>query len=138
MSDSLRPWVWTVAHQALLSTGFSKQEYWSGLLCPSPREKDPKIEPVPWVHSPPKDRTRVSCLLHWQAGSLPLAPPGNHPLHAAICVFGCVGGFPCSSLVKDPSPGQRLQLGTYVHGGQRYDIWLFACISHFCLFCIGI
>ena len=29
---------WTVAHQAPLSTGFSKQEYWSGLLCPSPRD----------------------------------------------------------------------------------------------------
>ena len=36
MSDSLRPWVWTVAHQALLSTGFSKQEYWSGLPGPPP------------------------------------------------------------------------------------------------------
>ena len=24
---------WTVAHQAPLSMGFSKQEYWSGLLC---------------------------------------------------------------------------------------------------------
>ena len=27
---------WTVAHQAPLSTEFSRQEYWSGLLCPSP------------------------------------------------------------------------------------------------------
>ena len=27
---------WTVAHQALLSMGFSEQEYWSGLLCPPP------------------------------------------------------------------------------------------------------
>ena len=26
----------TVAHQAPLSLGFSKQEYWSGLLFPSP------------------------------------------------------------------------------------------------------
>ena len=26
--------LWTVAHQAPLSMGFSKQEYWSGLLCP--------------------------------------------------------------------------------------------------------
>ena len=26
----------TVAHQALLSMGFSRQEYWSGLLCPPP------------------------------------------------------------------------------------------------------
>ena len=25
---------WTVAHQAPLSMGFSRQEYWSGLLCP--------------------------------------------------------------------------------------------------------
>ena len=27
---------WTVAHQAPLSTGFSRQEYWSGLPFPSP------------------------------------------------------------------------------------------------------
>ena len=26
--------VWTVTHQALLSMGFSRQEYWSGLPCP--------------------------------------------------------------------------------------------------------
>ena len=27
---------WTVAHQAPLSMGFSRQEYWRGLPCPSP------------------------------------------------------------------------------------------------------
>ena len=27
---------WTVACQALLSIGFSRQEYWSGLPCPPP------------------------------------------------------------------------------------------------------
>ena len=27
---------WTVAYQALLSMGFSRQEYWSGLLFSSP------------------------------------------------------------------------------------------------------
>ena len=27
---------WTVAHQAPLSMGFSRQEYWNGLLLPSP------------------------------------------------------------------------------------------------------
>ena len=26
--------LWTVGHQASLSTGFSRQEYWSGLPCP--------------------------------------------------------------------------------------------------------
>ena len=28
--------LWAVAHQASLSMGFSRQEYWSGLPCPSP------------------------------------------------------------------------------------------------------
>ena len=34
----VRPFVtpWTIAHQASLSMGFSRQEYWSGLLCPPP------------------------------------------------------------------------------------------------------
>ena len=27
---------WTVVHQAPLSMGFSRQEYWSGLPCPPP------------------------------------------------------------------------------------------------------
>ena len=35
----------TVAHQAPLSMGFSRQEYWSGLPCPSPRDlPDPRNE----------------------------------------------------------------------------------------------
>ena len=34
VSDFVMPW--TVAHQAPLSTGFSRQEYWSGLPFPSP------------------------------------------------------------------------------------------------------
>ena len=28
--------LWTIAHWAPLSMGFSRQEYWSGLPCPSP------------------------------------------------------------------------------------------------------
>ena len=28
--------IWAVVHQALLSTGFPRQEYWSGLPLPSP------------------------------------------------------------------------------------------------------
>ena len=35
MPDSATPW--TVAHQAPLSMGFSRQEYWSGLPLLSPR-----------------------------------------------------------------------------------------------------
>ena len=37
---------WTVAQQAPLSTGFSRQEYWSGLPFPPPGDlPDPVIEP---------------------------------------------------------------------------------------------
>ena len=44
MSDSLVT-PWTVARQAHQSKGFSRQEYWSGLPFPSPRDlPDPGIE----------------------------------------------------------------------------------------------
>ena len=37
---------WTVACQAPLSMGFSRQEYWSGLPFPSPRDlPDPGVKP---------------------------------------------------------------------------------------------
>ena len=45
MSDSATPW--TVACQAPLSVGFSRQEYWSGLPFPSPGDpSNPGIEPA--------------------------------------------------------------------------------------------
>ena len=44
VSDSAIPW--TVACQAPLSMGFSRQEYWSGLPFPLPKDlPDPGIEP---------------------------------------------------------------------------------------------
>ena len=47
MSDSLPPHEMYVASQASLSMEFSKQEYWSGLPCPSPEDlQDLGIEPV--------------------------------------------------------------------------------------------
>ena len=45
VTDSATPW--TVACQASLSMGFSRQEYWSGLPFPSPGDlPDPGIELV--------------------------------------------------------------------------------------------
>ena len=45
LSDSASPW--TVAHQAPLSMGFSRQEYWSGLPFPPPGDlPNPGIEPL--------------------------------------------------------------------------------------------
>ena len=38
---------WTVAHQACLSMGFPRQEYWSGLPFPPPGDlPDPGMEPM--------------------------------------------------------------------------------------------
>ena len=52
VSDSLRPYGWTVAHQARLSMGLSRQEYWSGRPCPSLGDlPDPGIE-TPSLISP--------------------------------------------------------------------------------------
>ena len=51
--------LWTVAHQAPLSTGFSWQEYWSGLPCPppgdllNPRRELASISPALQVDSSP-------------------------------------------------------------------------------------
>ena len=39
--------LWTVAHQAPLSMGFPRQEYWSGLSFPPPGDlPDPGIKPT--------------------------------------------------------------------------------------------
>ena len=46
--------LWTVARQAPLSMGFSRQEHWSGLPCPPPGDRpEPGMEP------------HLLCLLHW-------------------------------------------------------------------------
>ena len=47
VAQSLFATPWTVAHQAPLSTEFSRQEYWSGLPLPPPGDlPDPGMEPA--------------------------------------------------------------------------------------------
>ena len=62
VSDSATPW--TVSHQAPLSMGFSRQEYWSGLPYPSPGDL-PKPGIKPGSPALPAD-------------SLPSESPGKH------------------------------------------------------------
>ena len=38
--------LWTIAHQAPLSMGFSRQEYWSGLPCPPPGKPKTLVSPA--------------------------------------------------------------------------------------------
>ena len=55
-----------IACQTPLSMGFSMQEYWNGWPCPPSGD-------IPDQGS----NLHLLCLLHWQAGSLPLVPPGK-------------------------------------------------------------
>ena len=79
--------LWIVTYQASLSTGFSRQEYWSELLCP----------PLQGIFQMQGSKPH---LLHWQVDSLPLAPPGKPNLapwqratlfFKNICLFVCNG-----------------------------------------------
>ena len=64
---------WTVAPQAPLSMGFSRQEYWSGLPCPPPRYlPSPGIEP------------RSHTL---QADSLPSETPGKPKIYILLLLL---------------------------------------------------
>ena len=69
--------LWTIACQALLSMGFSRQEYWSGLPCLSQG-----------IFLTQGSNPHLLCLLHWQTGSLPLAMAGKPQwaiTHSSVC-----------------------------------------------------
>ena len=67
---------WTIACQAPLSMGFSRQKYWSGLPCALLQA----IFPTQGLNP------HLLHLLHWQVGSLPLEPPGK-PSCKALGIF---------------------------------------------------
>ena len=81
---------WTVAHQAPLSTRSSRQEYWSGLSCPSSGDlPNPGIKPG----SPT-----------WLVNSLPSEPAGK-PI---LGLYGSLKSGPhshCHFLTLGISPG---------------------------------
>ena len=78
-----------VSHQAPLSMGCSKQEYWSGcyslfqIIIPSQGSN-----PGPF------------CFLHWQVGSLPLAPPGKPPNYVYSILNNSIWKFMAHILLK--------------------------------------
>ena len=87
---------------------FSRQEYHSGLPCPPPGDlPDPGLNPC------------LLSLLRWQAGSLPVAPPGilGFPYSSVGKESACSAGF--SSWVRKipwrrkwhPTPGSIPGLG---------------------------
>ena len=100
---------WSVARQAPLSMGFSRQEYWSGLPFPSPGDlPNPGIKPRS---------------LELQADSSPTEPPGKSALGGTInplttrkgpritaVDYAAVFPFPKSGLWKKLNKAHRLLL----------------------------
>ena len=64
--------LWTVAHQASLSMGFPRQEYWSGVPFPPPGDL-----PDPGIKRKSPTLQAVSAL---QTDSLPAEPLGKPPV----------------------------------------------------------
>ena len=81
---------WTVAHQAPLSIGFSRQEYWNGLPCSPPR-----VLPKPGLN------LQLLCLLLWQVDSLPLVPQKGSPKKVGEAILL----QPPAELAVPPTPG---------------------------------
>ena len=84
---------WTVAHQALLSMGFPRQEYWNGLPFPSPGDlPDPGI------------KLAFPAL---QTDSLPLSHQESpHIVRIHVCM--CMHAQMCTHIcLKDVCPGVK-------------------------------
>ena len=82
--------LWTVANQAPLSMGFSRQEYWSGLPCPLPGNlPSPGIKPTSLI-SPALAGGFFTTSATWEA-------PRRYPLYdkslgyfIVLCTFHSV------------------------------------------------
>ena len=69
--------LWTVAHQAPLSMGFSRQEYWSGFANSSSRGS-----------SPPRDQSHICSTYCTEGGFFTAEPPGKFPV--TVFVLKCI------------------------------------------------
>ena len=88
---------WTITCHAPLFMGFSRQEHWSGLPFPPPGDGV-----IQWLNP---------CLLHWQADSLPLAPPSPKILSSRFNSVSRYKGrihLQCEALLKLESPRRWL------------------------------
>ena len=110
--------LWIVAHQVPLSMGFSRQEYWSGLLCPPP-------EDLPY--SGIKLASPVSPVL--QADSSPLSHQGSPDLWITKREGN---GTPLQHSCLE-NPMDRGAWWAVVHGVTKSWTWLsdFTFIFHF-------
>ena len=95
--QSLFATVWTVAHLAPLSMGFSRQIYWSG--CHSLLQGIFLTQGL---------NPRLLGLLHWQAGSLPLVPPGKPMLNTSLSGVYPYNTLPLMVIVTNQKEGHSV------------------------------
>ena len=108
---------WTAARQAPLSMGLSRQEYWSGLLCPTPVDlPNPGIKPS----SPASPAL--------EAGFLSTEPPGK-PIHAnkgGLRWFALIGPpviTGCFDSGEHKLGDTKRQISHFIIGFQSLDIY---------------
>ena len=111
---------WTVAHQAHLSMGFSRQEYRSGLRCPSPGDlPDPGIKPTSLYVScrqvlyPLSHQGNSWYLINQSPYFIPLGLSLGFPVGSAgkesACNVGDLGSIPGSGRPPGEGKGYPLQ-----------------------------
>ena len=140
LSDSATPW--TVACQAPLSMGFSRQEYWSGLPFPSPGDL-PNPFPYPSLHinvccfdlSFEFDLSLSSSLLLSQIKTLYLYESHNFTpfWKLSLFIYGCAGFslFLCGFSLLVASGA------TLCYGTQASHCYGFSCWGARALECAG-
>ena len=126
--------LWTVGHQAPLSMCFSRQEYWSGLPCPPPRDPpDPGIKATS-LTSPAMAGGFFTTSATWEAYTVLC-------LVAQSCPTLCnpVDCSPSGSSVHGDTPGKNIRVGCPPPGifptqglnpGLSHCRWIFYCLSH--------
>ena len=106
---------WTVARQAPLSMGFSRQEYWSGLPCPPPRH-------LPW----PRDLTPLCCISCLAGKIFTTEPPGKPPYQWYISAFL---SSQLETLLSQVSPRTTATLIIQYTWHLYHPITFFTCLS---------
>ena len=115
--------LWTVAHQAPLSMGFSRQEYWSGFPYPPPGDLlDPRIEST----SP------VSPAL---AGGFFTSAAATKSLQSCPTLCNPIDGSPPGSPVPGILQARTLEWVAISFSRASSQAWDQACIP--CVSCIG-
>ena len=103
--------LWTIAHQAPLSMGFSRQEYWSGLPCPPAGDlPDPETE----SESPASPALPTGSLPMCHQGrnlcQFCLNHPGAHRLYAKAWSFNLICEILCQDLANIFWRGQMVNI----------------------------